>query len=151
MDCTGFSQLACRAALAAAAGVHPLPVGIVCVVASAMRHITPTVGLCLFVGMANSGLPMEKLVRPLLPFLAAIVVALLLVAYFPELALVVPRILGLVRYSRAAPGLLAAFARCNGSDGRNIGRRRPVAPSALRSAHLTAPVARPGEHALRSH
>jgi TRAP-type C4-dicarboxylate transport system permease large subunit len=40
---------------------------------------------------------MEKLVRPLLPFLAAIVTTLLLVAFFPELALVVPRVLGLVR------------------------------------------------------
>jgi tripartite ATP-independent transporter DctM subunit len=83
--------------VAQAAGVHPVHFGIVCVVASAVGHITPPVGLCLFVGMAISGLPMEKLVRPLLPFLAAIVATLLLVAFFPELALVVPRVLGLVR------------------------------------------------------
>ena len=83
--------------VAQAAGVHPVHFGIVCVVASAVGHITPPVGLCLFVGMAISGLPMEKLVRPLLPFLAAIVATLLLVAFIPELALVVPRVLGLVR------------------------------------------------------
>ena len=59
-----------------AAGVHPIHFGMVCVVASAIGHITPPVGLCLFVGMAISGLPMEKLVRPLLPFLAAIVAVL---------------------------------------------------------------------------
>lgn len=68
-----------------------------CVIASAVGHITPPVGLCLFVGMAISGLPMEKLVRPLLPFLAAIVATLLLVAFIPEIALLVPRALGFVR------------------------------------------------------
>jgi C4-dicarboxylate transporter DctM subunit len=80
-----------------AVGIHPIHFGIVCVVASAIGHITPPVGLCLFVGMAISGLPMEKLVRPLWPFLAAIVAALLLVAFVPEIALFTPRVLGLVR------------------------------------------------------
>jgi tripartite ATP-independent transporter DctM subunit len=83
--------------VAQAAGVHPIHFGLVCVIASAVGHITPPVGLCLFVGMAISGLPMEKLVRPLLPFLTAIVATLLLVAFIPEIALVVPRALGLVR------------------------------------------------------
>jgi tripartite ATP-independent transporter DctM subunit len=75
-------------------GIHPVHFGIVCVVASAIGHITPPVGLCLFVGMAVSGLPMEKLVRPLWPFLAAIVAALLIVAFVPDVALMVPRALG---------------------------------------------------------
>ena len=77
--------------VAQAVGVHPIHFGMVCVIASAVGHITPPVGLCLFVGMAISGLPMEKLVKPLLPFLAAIVVTLLLVAFIPEIALFVPR------------------------------------------------------------
>jgi tripartite ATP-independent transporter DctM subunit len=75
-------------------GIHPVHFGIVCVVASAIGHITPPVGLCLFVGMAVSGLPMEKLIRPLWPFLAAIVAALLIVAFVPDVALMVPRALG---------------------------------------------------------
>ena len=80
--------------VAQAAGVHPIHFGMVCVIASAVGHITPPVGLCLFVGMAISGLPMEKLVKPLLPFLAAIVATLLLVAFIPEIALAVPRTAG---------------------------------------------------------
>jgi tripartite ATP-independent transporter DctM subunit len=83
--------------VAQAIGVHPIHFGMVCVIASAIGHITPPVGLCLFVGMAISGLPMEKLIRPLLPFLAAIIATLLLVAFVPELALFVPRLLGFVR------------------------------------------------------
>jgi tripartite ATP-independent transporter DctM subunit len=80
--------------VATAVGVHPIHFGIVCVIASAIGHITPPVGLCLFVGMAISRLPMEKLVRPLWPFLLAIIAVLLLVAFVPEIVLVVPRALG---------------------------------------------------------
>jgi C4-dicarboxylate transporter DctM subunit len=75
-------------------GVHPIHFGMVCVIASAIGHITPPVGLCLFVGMAISGLPMEKLVKPLLPFLSAIVVTLLIVAFIPDIILFMPRWLG---------------------------------------------------------
>lgn len=80
--------------VAQAVGVHPIHFGMVCVIASAIGHITPPVGLCLFVGMAISGLPMDKLVKPLLPFLASIVVTLLIVAFIPDTILILPRLLG---------------------------------------------------------
>jgi tripartite ATP-independent transporter DctM subunit len=80
--------------VAQALGVHPVHFGLVCVIASAVGHITPPVGLCLFVGMAISGLPMDKLLKPLLPFLAAIVVVLLAIAMLPDLVLFLPRLLG---------------------------------------------------------
>jgi tripartite ATP-independent transporter DctM subunit len=83
--------------VASVVGVHPIHFGMVCVVASAIGHITPPVGLCLFVGMAISGLPMEKLVRPLLPFIAAIVAVLLFLAFVPEIVLYLPRTLGFTR------------------------------------------------------
>jgi C4-dicarboxylate transporter DctM subunit len=80
--------------VAQASGVDPIHFGMVCVIASAIGHITPPVGLCLFVGMAISDLPMDKLVKPLLPFLAAIVVTLLIVAMLPAVTLFLPRVLG---------------------------------------------------------
>lgn len=83
--------------VAQAAGVNPVHFGLVCVIASAVGHITPPVGLCLFVGMAISNLPMDKLVVPLLPFLAAIVATLLLVAVVPEITLFLPRYLGFIQ------------------------------------------------------
>ncbi len=82
---------------AQALGIHPIHFGMVCVIASAIGHVTPPVGLCLFLGMAISGLPMDKLVKPLMPFLAAIVVVLLIVAFVPETVLFVPRLLGFVK------------------------------------------------------
>jgi tripartite ATP-independent transporter DctM subunit len=82
---------------AQAIGIHPIHFGMVCVIASAVGHVTPPVGLCLFLGMAISGLPMEKLIRPLVPFLIAIVTVLLIVAFVPETVLFVPRLLGFVK------------------------------------------------------
>ncbi|HEX4892715.1 MAG TPA: TRAP transporter large permease subunit, partial [Hyphomicrobiaceae bacterium] len=80
-----------------AIGIHPIHFGIVCVIASAVGHITPPVGLCLFVGMAISGLSMDRLMKPLLPFLGAIVITLLMVAFIPELSLFLPKLLGLAK------------------------------------------------------
>jgi len=82
---------------AEALGIHPIHFGMVCVIASAVGHVTPPVGLCLFLGMAISGLPMERLVRPLVPFLTAIVAVLFLVAFVPETVLFLPRVLGFVK------------------------------------------------------
>jgi C4-dicarboxylate transporter DctM subunit len=82
---------------AQALGIHPIHFGMVCVIASAVGHVTPPVGLCLFLGMAISGLPMERLVKPLLPFLAAILAVLLLVAFVPETVLLLPRAFGFVQ------------------------------------------------------
>jgi tripartite ATP-independent transporter DctM subunit len=82
---------------AQALGIHPIHFGMVCVIASAIGHVTPPVGLCLFLGMAISGLPMDKLIKPLLPFLAAIIVVLLLVAFVPETVLLLPRLFGFIQ------------------------------------------------------
>ncbi|MGH8661473.1 MAG: TRAP transporter large permease [Burkholderiales bacterium] len=82
---------------AIAVGIHPIHYGMVCVIASAVGHITPPVGLCLFVGMSISGLPMEKLMRPLVPFLLAIIAVLLVVAFVPEITLWLPRAFGFVQ------------------------------------------------------
>jgi C4-dicarboxylate transporter DctM subunit len=82
---------------AMAVGIHPVHFGMVCVIASAVGHITPPVGLCLFVGMSISGLPMEKLMRPLAPFLCAIIAVLFVVAFVPEITLWLPTAWGLVK------------------------------------------------------
>jgi tripartite ATP-independent transporter DctM subunit len=82
---------------AQALGIHPIHFGMVCVIASAVGHVTPPVGLCLFLGMSISGLPMEKLVKPMLPFLAAIIAVLFLVAFVPETVLFIPRLMGFVK------------------------------------------------------
>jgi tripartite ATP-independent transporter DctM subunit len=59
---------------------------------------TPPVGTVLFIGCSLAKLPIGRLIRPLLPFFAAMVVALLAVSYLPRLSLWLPReVLGLIQ------------------------------------------------------
>ena len=55
---------------------------------------TPPVGTCLFVGCGIAKTTVAQVIRPLLPFFAAMIVVLLIVTYAPELSLIVPRLFG---------------------------------------------------------
>jgi TRAP-type C4-dicarboxylate transport system permease large subunit len=57
---------------------------------------TPPVGTCLFVGCGVGNTTISKIARPLIPFLAAMVAALMLVTYIPQLSLFIPKILNLI-------------------------------------------------------
>jgi C4-dicarboxylate transporter DctM subunit len=62
-------------------------------VALGMAH--PPVGVCLFAACAVAKLPLERVVRPLLPFIAILVVTLLIITYVEGFAMFLPRLLGL--------------------------------------------------------
>jgi len=51
------------------------------------------VGVCLFGVSAIAKLPMEKIVRAYLPFLAILVVVLLLLTVFPQISTFLPSLL----------------------------------------------------------
>lgn len=74
-------------------GIDPLHFGLVLISALATGHVTPPVGLCLYIGSTISGIPISGLVRPVLPFLAVMIGTSILLACFPELVLWVPRVL----------------------------------------------------------
>ncbi|MEC5325849.1 TRAP transporter large permease subunit [Aurantimonas sp. A3-2-R12] len=75
-------------------GMDPLHFGMVTITCLALGHITPPVGLCLFVGSAVSGLPVKEIVRALMPFYLASAAAVILIAYAPFISTSVPRALG---------------------------------------------------------
>ena len=77
-------------------GVHPVHFGIVIVLNLCIGLCTPPVGTILFVGVGVAKTTIEKVVRPLLPLYAAMIVALLIVTYVPEVTLWLPRLLGLL-------------------------------------------------------
>lgn len=77
-------------------GIHTIHFALVIVVALAFGHITPPVGICLFIGSTISGLPIDKLIKPLLPFLLVNLIVLLIIILFPELVLFFPKIIGLI-------------------------------------------------------
>lgn len=76
-------------------GMDPVHFGIMIVMNLCVGNITPPVGSALFAGVSVAKLDLEDVIKPLLPFYAAIVVALLLVTYIPQISMLLPNLLGL--------------------------------------------------------
>lgn len=73
--------------VANAIGVDIIHFGIIMVVNLSIGFITPPVGVNLYVGTSMSGLPLEALVKKILPFFAVMIIALILITYVPGLSL----------------------------------------------------------------
>lgn len=71
-------------------GVHPIHFGIILLVNLCIGLCTPPVGNCLFVGCGLSKVPLIKMIRPMLPFYAAMLLALLAVTYFEPVTMWLP-------------------------------------------------------------
>jgi C4-dicarboxylate transporter DctM subunit len=82
--------------VAIAAGIHSLHFGIITVTALAIGQVTPPVGFCLYVGAAVSGCKIETIVKHLIPFYFTSIAVVLLIAFFPDIALYLPRLLGFI-------------------------------------------------------
>ncbi len=78
-----------------ALGLDPVHFGIIMVLNLCIGLCTPPVGSVLFVGVGIAKTSIEKVVKPLLPLFVAMIFALFLVTYFPELSLWLPRQFGL--------------------------------------------------------
>ncbi|MGB5666992.1 MAG: TRAP transporter large permease [Maribacter sp.] len=68
-------------------GLDPVHFGIIMVLNLCIGLCTPPVGSVLFVGVGIAKTTIEKVVKPLLPLFVAMIIALFLVTYFPELSL----------------------------------------------------------------
>jgi C4-dicarboxylate transporter DctM subunit len=77
-------------------GIHPIHFGILVEINVALGLATPPVGLCLYAACAVSGLPIERIVKPIIPLLAMLVFTMLIATYVPELSMYLPRKLGYV-------------------------------------------------------
>ena len=55
---------------------------------------SPPYGLLLLMMVKVTGVPLKDIVREMLPFHAAMIVALALITYVPELTLCLPRLMG---------------------------------------------------------
>ncbi|ETW12537.1 TRAP C4-dicarboxylate transport system permease DctM [Roseivivax marinus] len=71
-------------------GIDPIHLGIIMVVNMEIGMITPPVGLNLFVTSGVAGMPMMRVVKAALPFLAVLFVFLILVTYVPILSTWLP-------------------------------------------------------------
>ncbi|MEC8295192.1 MAG: TRAP transporter large permease [Pseudomonadota bacterium] len=71
-------------------GIDPIHLGIIMVVNMEIGMITPPVGLNLFVTSGVAGMPMMRVVRAALPFLAVLFVFLIMVTYIPAISTFLP-------------------------------------------------------------
>jgi len=79
---------------AQAVGVDLVHFGVVAVVNIMIGLITPPYGLLLFVMNSITGVPLKDIVRDSLPFLVAMIGALALITFVPDLVLYLPRVFG---------------------------------------------------------
>ncbi|MEP4198260.1 MAG: TRAP transporter large permease [Aliishimia sp.] len=73
-------------------GIDPIHLGIIMVVNMEIGMITPPVGLNLFVTSGVAGMPMMRVVKAALPFLAVLFVFLILVTYIPIISTWLPNL-----------------------------------------------------------
>lgn len=82
--------------VAMALGMHPVQFGMIIVLNLCIGVCTPPVGTLLFVGSGVAKVPVTKVIGPLLPLLAVMTLVLMIITYFPELSLWLPRVFGLI-------------------------------------------------------
>jgi len=81
--------------LAVKLGIDPIHFGVVVVFNLVIGLITPPFGAALFTGSIVTGVPLEKIVRSMWPFMAAAICVLMLITFVPETVLFLPRYFGL--------------------------------------------------------
>ncbi|MEP5730105.1 MAG: TRAP transporter large permease [Sulfitobacter sp.] len=74
-------------------GIDPIHLGIIMVVNMEIGMITPPVGLNLFVTSGVANMPMMKVVKAALPFLAVLFIFLIMVTYIPFLSTWLPTLM----------------------------------------------------------
>ena len=79
-----------------ALGMEPIHIGILIESNVALSMFTPPVGVCLYVACGLSKVPIEDVVKPLLPFFAVLVTTMMLISFVPEITLFIPRLLGYI-------------------------------------------------------
>ena len=77
-----------------ALGIDLVHFGVVCIVNIMLGLVTPPYGLLLFIMTRIANVPLWDIVRDVLPFLYTMVLSLLVITFFPDLVLWLPRMLG---------------------------------------------------------
>ena len=75
-------------------GIDPIQFGIMMVLNLCIGLCTPPVGSVLFVGIGVVKTSIEKVIKPLLPLFIAMILALILITFFPQITLWLPRQFG---------------------------------------------------------
>lgn len=77
-------------------GIEPVHFATVMIVALNIGLITPPLGVALYAAVVVGNVPFEEVCKELWPFLLVDMIVLVLLVYFPQLTLVMPRLLGFI-------------------------------------------------------
>ncbi len=77
-------------------GMNPIHFGIIMIMNLCIGLCTPPVGSVLFVGCSVADLKIQQVIKPLLPLFLVMIGVLLLITYFPDLTLWLPRVFDLI-------------------------------------------------------
>ena len=101
-------------------GMDPIQFGVMMVMNLSIGTVTPPVGSVLFVGCSVAKLKVENVVSKLIPYFAAIVVALLFVTFVPAFSTWLPTVLGLMQNKYQILFQAAAYRLLYGFVGRLV-------------------------------
>jgi tripartite ATP-independent transporter DctM subunit len=76
--------------IATSIGISPITYGIMLMLNCGIGLLTPPVGSVLFIGSAVAKVPMERVVKAMLPFYLCMIAALLLITFIPQITLFLP-------------------------------------------------------------
>ncbi|CAM3850572.1 TRAP transporter large permease [Cytobacillus oceanisediminis] len=76
-------------------GMDPVHFGMIICFALCIGNMTPPVGSALFVGCSVAEVRIEQVTKTLIPYFAAVILVLLLVAFIPQISLFLPYLFGL--------------------------------------------------------
>jgi len=79
---------------AQALGIDLVHFGVMCVVNIMLGLVTPPYGLLLFIMVRIANVPLWDIVRDVLPFLYTMIASLVVITFFPEVVLWLPRLFG---------------------------------------------------------
>lgn len=83
--------------IATSIGMNPVHFGLMMIFNLGIGAVTPPVGSCLFVGCSVGDITIESVSKYIGTFFLALVGALLLVTYIPEISLFLPRLVGIIK------------------------------------------------------
>jgi tripartite ATP-independent transporter DctM subunit len=75
-------------------GMNPIHFGIMMTFNLCLGICTPPVGSSLFIGCSVAGVALDKVIKPLLPMYVAILIALLLIIFIPQISMFIPNLFG---------------------------------------------------------
>jgi C4-dicarboxylate transporter DctM subunit len=73
-----------------ALNVDPVHFGVFMTVVLAIGFITPPYGANLFIATAVTGLKIEQIVKPIIPFMICLIICLMLITYIPAISMILP-------------------------------------------------------------